>query len=194
MKIIGLTGSIATGKTFVTEIFKQNKIKTFHSDSEVFQVLKDNNIIKKIREKKILSSSVQNNSLDKSLLSKLVFNNIEALKSLEDIIHPIIEKKIVDFIKENIAEKIIILDIPLLFEKKYQTYCKKIITTFCSSKSQKERVMRRSNIDEDRYNFILKQQISGDVKAALSNYLVYTDISKEYTKLQVEKIIIKETL
>ena len=54
--------------------------------------------------------------------------------------------------------------------------------------------MRRSNIDEDRYNFILKQQISGDVKAALSNYLVYTDISKEYTKLQVEKIIIKETL
>lgn len=194
MKIIGLTGSIATGKTFVTEIFKQNKIKTFHSDSEVFEVLKDNNIIKKIREKKILASSVQNNSLDKSLLSKLVFNNIEALKSLEDIIHPIIEKKIVDFIKENIDEKIIILDIPLLFEKKYQTYCKKIITTFCSSKSQKERVMRRSNIDEDRYNFILKQQISGDVKAALSNYLVYTDISKEYTKLQVEKIIIKETL
>ncbi len=116
MKILGLTGSIATGKTFVAEIFMQNNVKLFLSDLEVAKLLKKQTVIEQIKQLAELSSSVtKDKSIDKKLLSNIVFNNIRALQALESILHPLIEKEVEGFIDSNRLEKIIILDIPLLF-------------------------------------------------------------------------------
>jgi dephospho-CoA kinase len=192
MKILGLTGSIATGKTFVAEIFKQQEIKIFYSDIEIANLLKSQKIIWEVSEKIELASAIKDKTIDKKLLSNIVFNDLDALKALENILHPRIEVKIKAFINDHQFEKLILLDIPLLFEKNYQVYCRKVITSFCSEKTQKERAMGRKNLDNNRYNFIIKRQMPGNVKAALSDYLVYTDISKTYTKKQVEQILLKE--
>ena len=192
MKIIGLTGSIATGKSFVAEQFRKESIKIFSSDTEVSNLLLEREVINIIKETDDLNYVVQNGVVDKNLLSNIVFKDIQNLKKLEDILHPLVNNRMTKFIEKFKNEKIIVLEIPLLFEKKYQILCNKVITTYCSDKTQKERALRRKNIDISRLSFIKKQQMHGNIKAKITDYLIYTDISYEYTLNQVEQIFLKE--
>ncbi len=194
MKILGLTGSIATGKSFVAEEFRKKKVKIFSSDQEVANLLLEPRVSIIIKATPELANSIKDDLVDKVLLSNIVFNNIKALKKLEDILHPLINEKRTSFIEENIKEKIILFEIPLLFEKSYQSSCDKIITTCCSDKTQKERALRRKNIDINRLSFIIKQQMPSNIKARLTDYLIYTDISYQYTRNQIEQIFFKEGL
>ena len=190
MKIIGLTGSIATGKSFVAEIFRRNNVEVFSSDAEVAKLLKEKKVIGAIQEQPLLAEVVKDEVIDKNLLSNLVFKDDNLLEILENILHPLVAEKRDEFFKGN--QKFVLLEVPLLFEKSYQSLCEKIITTYCSEKIQKERALRRKNIDNNRLNFIMKKQMAGNIKAKFSNYLVYTDISYQYTENQVEEILRKE--
>ncbi len=190
MRIFGLTGSIATGKSFVAEIFRKNNIKVFSSDAEVDKLLKEKEVIEIIKSEQLLSKAIKDEIIDKDFLSNLVFKDDCCLEKLENILHPLVAKKRDEFFHEN--EKFGLLEVPLLFEKKYQTLCYKVITTYCSKKAQMERALRRKNLDRNRLNFIMKKQISGDIKATLTNYLVYTDISYQCTEKQVDEILLKE--
>ena len=189
MKIIGLTGSIATGKSFVADYLRQKNIKVFCADFEVANLLKTPEVIATIKNTEELAEVVKENSIDKKLLSGLVFRNQNALQDLENILHPLVEKKTKEFIHNNESEEIIALEVPLLFEKNYQKYCNKVITTYCSENLQKERALARKNIDNDRFNFIIKQQMPIHLKALLTDYIVYTGVSGEYTKKQIEEIL-----
>jgi dephospho-CoA kinase len=192
MKIIGLTGSIATGKSFVADIFRKNKIPVFSSDQEVGKLLKEKKVIDLIKEQEELFKVIENGVINKEKLSRLVFKDNKILEILEKILHPLVNERREVFTQQNFKEKIALLEIPLLFEKNYQLLCKKIITTYCSDKTQKERALRRANIDLERFNFITKKQIPGGIKATLADYIVYTEISYDYTERQIEQILHKE--
>lgn len=192
MKVIGLTGSIATGKSFVANIFKEKNIAVFDSDFEVARLLESQEVINLIKNCSKLSFAILDNNVDKKLLSKTVFNDKEALESLERILHPQVEREAKDFIKKREEDKIIVLEIPLLFEKNYKKYCNKVITTYCSEREQRERALSRKNIDSDRLDFIIKQQMPINLKALLTDYIVYTEVSEDYTKKQIEEILLKE--
>lgn len=192
MTIIGLTGSIATGKSFVADKFRKKNIKIFSSDSEVSKLLLDREVINDIKNSDDFHSVIKNETVDKDLLSNIVFKDIKILKKLEGILHPLVNHRMKNFIEEFGNEKVILLEIPLLFEKQYQSLCNKVITTYCSDRTQKERALRRKNIDINRLNFIIKQQMHGNVKARMTDYLVYTDISYQYTINQIDQIFLKE--
>ncbi|MEK6734690.1 MAG: dephospho-CoA kinase [Pseudomonadota bacterium] len=188
MKILGLTGSIATGKSFIASIFKQHNIEVFSSDKEVSKLLNEQRVVDLLRKNKHLSEVIIGDFVDKTSLSKLVFNNDEALKELEEILYPLIKERREEFVKKNKEKQIVLFEIPLLFEKNYQHLCDKIITSFCTDKTQIERALRRKNIDEKRLEFILDKQMHSKIKATLADYIVYTDISYEYTKDQLKQI------
>ena len=192
MRVFGLTGSIATGKSFVAEIFRQHNIAVFSSDGEVAKLLQEAGVIKAIKDQPELLACVKEDSIDKRILSNIVFDNHKALKDLEEILHPLVDAKRQEFIYNNQQEKVILLEIPLLFEKQYQKLCYKTLTTYCSNKTHRERALRRKNIDNHRLNFIIKQQMPGNIKAALTDYIIYTDISYEYTIKQIKQILLKE--
>lgn len=191
MVVIGLTGSIATGKSFVADIFREKNIAVFDSDFEVAKLLESQKVISFIKICPKLGSTIKEDKIDKNILSKRVFNDKDALVSLENILHPLVEKKVQEFIKEKKLEKVIVLDIPLLFEKNYKKYCNKVITTYCSEITQRERALSRKNIDSERFDFIIKQQMPINLKALLTDYIVYTDVSEVYTKKQIEEILFK---
>ena len=150
MKILGLTGSIATGKSYVAEIFRQNNIIVFSSDKEVSNLLQDLIVIESVKNSEMLSPCVKDQQVCKNILSNIVFNNNNALNELEEILHPLVNKKREEFILNSKDEKFMLFEVPLLFEKGYQKFCDRIITTYCSEKTQKERALRRKNIDENR--------------------------------------------
>lgn len=194
MKVIGLTGSIATGKSFVADLFRKRKIKVFSSDFEVSNLLEREEVIEEIKNISELANAVKAKEIDKTTLSRIVFDDIKALKLLEQILHPLVEVEMKNFLYKYKQEKTVLLEIPLLFEKERQVYCNRIISTYCSEVIQKERALRRKNIDINRLNFIIKQQIPSKIKAALTDYLVYTDISYLFTQRQLDQIFTKEDI
>jgi dephospho-CoA kinase len=189
MKIIGLTGSIATGKTFVADYLAKQNFKVFLADLEVSKLLQTEQVINSLNKDEVLSSSINNGEIDKAILSKIVFSNEEHLVKLENIIHPFVDSKIKDFIEQNSQEELIFLEIPLLFEKGYQQLCDKVITTHCEPEIQRQRALSRFNLDDERLAFILKKQMSIKDKALLTDFIVYTDITNEHSIKQVDEIL-----
>ncbi len=192
MKILGLTGSIATGKSFVAEKFRQNNIPVFSSDKEVGLLIQKNEIVNMIKVFDEINVSVEEDKINKDVLSKIVFKNKNALNILEDLLYPFLNKAREDFLFQNSNEKTVLLEIPLLYEKNFQSLCNKVITTYCSEATQKDRALRRKNIDQERLEFIINQQMPGNLKARLTDYLVYTELSSQYTELQLKQIFYKE--
>lgn len=193
VKVIGLTGSIATGKSFVAEIFRKKNIEIFSSDYEISKLLEQEQVISQIELNQYLNISInKEGKIDKQILSKLVFNKEQNLEDLEKILHPKVRQKMLEFIIDNDKKDFILVEVPLLFERGYKNICYKTISTYCSNKCQKDRALRRNNIDPLRLEFILKRQMTSKEKAKLSDYVIFTGGSYFFTKQQVEEILQKE--
>lgn len=119
MYIIGLTGSLKTGKSTVAQLFKDRGVKVFDADQLAHQVISS----QKKGFKKVIkvfgSEILSKGEIDRKKLAQIVFNDFQALKKLEQIIHPLviqeIKNKIRQFKKVKSNQKIL-LDVPLLFE------------------------------------------------------------------------------
>ena len=146
MIVIGLTGSIATGKSTVGRIFKQLKIPVFDSDHEVHNML--SNDIKIINSIVSIFGNVTDKfgKIDRDKLGKKIFFDSLKRKSLEKIIHPKIklkQKKFIKFHRRNRHKKVV-LDIPLIFETKTKEKLNEKIVISMFSKKLKKMKMKEA--------------------------------------------------
>ncbi len=116
MILIGLTGTIGSGKTFALNFFKSKKITVFSADNEVKKVLENKNVKDKIYKK--FPDVFFKEKINKKKLALIVFNDKKKLNYLEKIIHPLVKEKKKDFLNKNKNKKIIVMEIPIIFEQK----------------------------------------------------------------------------
>lgn len=201
IKIIGLTGGIASGKNFVAEIFAQNGAAIFDADKEVHDLLAlDKSTILEV--KKNFPTSFVDRKIDRKILGKIIFSDKKKLNILEKIIHPRVRKRHLEFLQQAQKEekKIAVLNVPLLLENKgYE--CDKIIAILVSPSIQKKRYLRRikkhhlqdfaSNKKsfEKKFDKINSLQITNSERKKLADFIVNTNASKADTLRQVLKII-----
>ena len=121
MTIIGITGSIASGKSTVAKLIVKKKYPFFSADKEVLNLYKNKKFIKLLTRKFNLSREKEIKIQIKLIINK----NKNELKTLESIIHPLVRKKMINFLKNK--KKLVILEIPLLIENKLNKYFDKII-------------------------------------------------------------------
>ena len=157
---IAITGKIGSGKSTVAEIIKDIGYFVFESDKEVDKLFNSNHIKNKIQNLfyKIRNLTNKDGSINKTLLGDYVFSNKSELKTLEDLIYPLLKKERQKFINSKKMEKILFFDIPLLFEKKLFTEYNFIIYVYVKEKTQKERVLKRKKMNKDKLEKILEAQ------------------------------------
>ena len=185
---IGITGSIGMGKSTVSSIFRNNNIKVWDADFEVHTLYKKG----KDGYKSIISIYPELEDkveINRKKVSYLIRKKKIDLKVIEEIIHPLLIKSREIFIKENEREKLLIFDIPLLYETKAQIWLDYVITVFCSEKNQTERLKKRDDFDTRKINYLLSRQIPIYKKNEKADFVINTDQDKQQVEKQVVNII-----
>ena len=147
MKIIGIAGSIASGKTTVGHLMAKKKYPLFSADIVV------SNLYKKKNFNKILIKKFKLNSKEKikDQIKLILKHNKNNFYKLESIIHPFVRKEMLIFLKKN-KKRISILEIPLLIESKLNTHFDKLIFVNANKKLRLKRYLKRKG---DKKKFIL---------------------------------------
>ena len=149
MKIIGLTGGIGSGKSSVLEIFKKIGISTYNADESAKKLISsDKKIIYSIKQ--LFGEDIyDNNELNSKLVSKIVFNDKEKLKSLNSIIHPAVATDFDNFCFKHRDETYIVKEAAIIFETKTENLFNKIIYVKAPKEIRVDRVMQRDNLSRD---------------------------------------------
>ncbi len=185
---IGITGSIGMGKSTVSSIFRNNNIKVWDADFEVHNLYKKgkegyNSIISIYPE---LEDKVE---INRKKVSNLLREKKIDLKLIEEIIHPLLIRSREEFIKKNKKDKLLIFDIPLLYETKAYIWLDYVINVFCSKKNQIERLKQRENFDIKKINYLISKQISVNQKNKKADYVINTDQDLKQVERQVINFI-----
>ena len=189
---IAITGNIGSGKSTVTKIVRELGFKVFDSDQEVEKAMTKRDLVDKINKefKLKIPGLIKRGKIDKIKLGEFVFSNSKELKKLEKIVHPKVWESKEKFFKTNCNESAVFLDIPLLFEKKLQRNFDFIIRTYVSSKVQKERVLKRKNMTQAKFNQIIKTQtINTNIEKKLISLDLNTELDVKILKIKVKNFL-----
>lgn len=198
MKIIGLTGGIASGKNLVAEIFAKKGAAIFDADKEVHDLLNtDKQTILKV--KKEFPQSFVNEKIERKILGKIVFADKKKLEKLEKILHPRVRENYQKFLQQAKKEKrkLVVLNIPLLLETKAYK-CDHIIAIITAKSIQKQRFIARekeknpqakiSDLNK-KFTQITKNQISNQIRKKHADFVIKNDGLKSHLSKQIKKII-----
>lgn len=197
MIIIGLTGSIGMGKSTTADFFKQAGFPIYSADQAVHELYSSKEVCALIGQ--IFPSAIENNKVNREILSKIIIDNHNALQQLEDIVHPLVREKETQFIenaKRN-GDEIVVLDSPLLFEMGGDKRVDKIVVVSAPESVQKARVLARHGMSEEKFATILQKQWPDAKKRANADFIIDTGKGLESAKhdvLHVIKTLLNDSL
>lgn len=191
-KVIVITGSIATGKSAVTEILRRHGFKVIDADEIAHEVLEKEFIAEKIREN-FGDEFLLNGKVNRPALSDYVFKNKEKLEILNKIMHREIFKEINVKIQES-EDKVLFVDMPLYFELKdkmleYSFKADEVWLVYVKKDTQIKRLMNRDSISKEMAIKKINLQISVETKKVMSDIVVENDGSIEELEEKLEKLI-----
>jgi dephospho-CoA kinase len=144
VKVLGITGGIASGKSLVSQQFKQRGFTVMDADAIVHDLFTKQTVLDEIKSR--FPTVFEGDTLQRKPLAELIFTDLEAKKDLEGILHP----KVYDTIQENLKrhkdDPWVVLDIPLLYETGGQSICDLVLVVYVNEETQKERLMSRNQL------------------------------------------------
>ena len=190
--IIGLTGSIASGKSTVSNMLKEMGYPIIDADLVARIVVeKGTNALQKITEVFGEGILTPDGELNRPKLGEIIFSSPAQRKQLNDIMHPAIRAEMMRQKEDMIqaGHPVIIMDIPLLFESKLQSYVDKIIVVTVSEETQLKRLMARNNYSMEEAKARIHSQLPLSIKEKGADAVIYNNSSLESTREQLEKIL-----
>lgn len=188
--IIGITGSIATGKTLVTNYLREKGYKVIDADEISRAVLnkgeKGYDEVLKYFSENILD---QEKNIDRKKLAQIIFTDEKKRRVLEKIIHPLVINEILNFIDNSDKKEDVFVSMPLLYEINFQNHLDKVIAVYSNRDKQIERLTKRDNISYEYAIKKIESQYPQEKKVELADYVIDNSLSKEETIKNIEKII-----
>ena len=184
---IAIVGDIGSGKSFISNLFNQ---PVFNADLEVADIYrKDKSCFTKI--KKAIPNYFSKFPLKKNELIKSIIANRNNLKKISNIVHPIVRRRLNEFLKKNKNKKLVILDIPLYFENKLNK--KNDIVIYIEAKKEQilHHLKKRNNFNLSLVNQLRALQISLKYKKKKSDFIIKNDYKIGTVKNNVKTILKK---
>lgn len=186
---IGITGSIGTGKTTVADMFAIFNIPIFNADNEIRKILTRKEIKKKL--KNIWPEILKENSIDKKKLRSIIFSNKKDKRKLESLLYPYLKIESNKFEDLNHRKKILVYDVPLIYETKTEKNYDLILLTNCDRILQKKRVLTRDKISSSLFESIVGSQLSFEEKIKFKPKIMNTNKPKVFIFMMVLLLVIK---
>ena len=185
---IGLTGSIATGKSTVLTAFKDLGVRVRSAD-ETVHALYAGRAAMAVEEK--FPGTVVDGVVDRVRLAKKLIEQPERLSELEALIHPMVREETYTFLDEVSRQggDVVVLEIPLLFETGAPYPLDAIIVTTCESYLQRKRALARPGMTVEKLDAILARQIGQDEKMQRADYRIDTSGAISQTRRKVEAVL-----
>ena len=190
MIILGLTGSIGMGKTTASTEFRRIGIPVHSSDEAVHQMMSAGGEAVSILSE-MFPAAIKKYGIDRNLVAQEAFSNFKVLNKIEAILHPLVgirEKKFLNDCARR-GSKIVVLDVPLLFETGGEKRCDGVITVSAPKYVQRQRVIKRPGMTVDRLHSILSRQITDKEKIRRSQFVILTGLGRHFSLIQIQKIV-----
>jgi len=190
MVILGLTGSIAMGKSTAAGMLRRFGVPVCDSDAIVHRLLaKEGKAVPAVR--RAFRGVVKGAVVDHGLLARRVFDDGDALTQLESILHPLVHEAQNRFLKQAAArrEKLVVLDVPLLFETGGEARCDAVIVVSAPRFLQEGRVLGRPGMSRERLDGIDARQMPDSAKRRRADFVVDTGGGRRRTLRQLKRIV-----
>jgi len=188
MTVLGLTGSIGMGKSTVAQMFADKGIPLFDADAVVRRLQGVGGLLVADIERQFPGTTGPS-GVDRRALADAVLGDDEAMARLEAIVHPAVAVERDSFLAAHAGNPLVVLDIPLLFEKGSTALVDKIAVVSAPEEVQRRRVLARPGMSEARLAAILARQMPDSEKRARADFIIPTGGSIEETKMAVDAII-----
>lgn len=185
---LGLTGSIATGKSTTAALFAEAGIPVHDADAAVHAIYGDEGV-EPVRA--LIPSAIGDEVVDRALLKAALANDPALLPRLEAIVHPLVQAR-----EEQAAQRakaaghtLMLFDIPLLYETGGEARMDKVVVTHCAPQTQMQRLLARPGVDRTTAAMLIARQMPQDDKKARADYLIATDHGVEAARVRVQEIL-----
>ncbi len=188
MFILGLTGSVGMGKSTTAGFFAEAGVPVYDADAAVHR-LYDGEAVAPIEA--AFPGTTVDGKVDRAKLGARVLNDPAALKRLEGIVHPLVQQAQERLIAEAQArgDKVVVLDIPLLFEVGKDRQCDAVVVVSAPAEVQRQRVLERPGMTAEKLDAILARQMPDAEKRARADFVVDTSQGFEAARAQVRAIL-----
>jgi len=182
---IAITGSIACGKSKISEYLVNNGYVVIDTDKLSYSLSLKGNLCYNRIVREFKDILLENGEIDRKKLGTIVFNDENKRKLLESIIHPAIIKEIEDYKDEGL----VFFEVPLLYEVNLAYLFSKVIVVSCKKEMQLERLMKRNNLTEEEALVRINSQMDIKEKEKLADFIIDNNESFDYSIKQLEEIL-----
>ena len=188
MIVLGLTGSIGMGKSTVAAMFADEGVPVFDADAVVHRLQgPEGALVEEIESH--FPGTTGESGVDRTTLADAVLGDTAKLRRLEGLIHPAVARERQAFLEANKDSPVVLLDIPLLFEKTGTGLVDKVAVVSAPAEIQRARVLARPGMSEEKYERILAHQMPDEEKRARADFVIPTGGTMEETRQAVRRIL-----
>jgi dephospho-CoA kinase len=186
--VLCLTGSIGMGKSTAAKFFAEEGVPVHDSDATV-HALYEGEATPLIEA--AFPGSTSGGKVDRTKLATVVLNDKAALARLEAIVHPIVTASREKFLVEarNQGTKVVVFDIPLLFETKAERSCDAVVVVSAPAEIQRKRAFERPGMTEDKLAAIVAKQMPDAEKRRRADFIVDSSQSFDHSRAQIREIL-----
>ena len=188
MIVLGLTGSIGTGKSTTAAMFQDLGVPVHDADATVHDLYRTD-AVAPVAER--FPEALKDGAIDRKALSAVLAQAPERFRELEAISHPLVrarEQAFLDAQRRN-GSALVLLDIPLLYETGGEKRVDKVVVVTCDPETQRQRVLARPGMTAEKFELILSRQMPDAEKRRRADFLIDTGRGLEAARKQVEEVI-----
>ena len=191
IQVVGLTGSIAMGKSYTARMFRRFGVPVFDSDAEVHALFASNGPLPKRIDTEFPGVLDEQGHVDRRRLAGHVLDNPAALARLEGLVHPHVKAAQYEFLGQASRRGFqrAVLDIPLLYETGSEQRFDVVLVVACSTSLQRSRALARPGMTAEKFDAILKKQMPAAEKIRRADRVIRSGYDRGYTVREIAAVL-----